>query len=213
MADAVTFNVESRDPKKNRGTGSRVARKLRAQGRVPAIIYGHKEAPVPISISSADVQILLRRGPQLTKLQIGDRSEMTLIRDVQWDYLGKEIIHLDFFRVSAEDQVTTEVPLELHGTSPGVSEGGVLAQTTHELPITCQATAIPESIRVDISELQIDEIIHVSDLELPEGVTTEADPTLVIVHVTPRREEPVEEELEEVEGEEPTEAEDEAQEE
>ncbi len=183
MAEAVTINVESRDPQKNKGTGSRVARKLRAQGRVPAIIYGHKQPPVPISLSREDVLALLKKGSHLTQLQIGGQSEMALIRDVQWDHLGKEIIHLDFFRVNAEERVTTDVPLVLHGTAPGISEGGILEQPAHALSVSCRATEFPESIRIEIGELHIDGMIHVRDLTLPEGVTTDADPDLVLVHI------------------------------
>jgi large subunit ribosomal protein L25 len=187
MAEAVILNVEPRDPQKNKGTGSRVARRLRAQGRVPAIIYGHKQAPVPISLSREDVQGLLKKGSHLTRLNFGGQSEMALIRDVQWDHLGKEIIHLDFFRVSAEERVTTSVSLELHGTAPGLNEGGMLDQPVHTLAISCLATAIPESIRIEVGDLHLNQSVHVKDLPLPEGVTTDVDPDLVLVHVVPRK--------------------------
>lgn len=183
MAEAVSINVERRDPQKNRGTGSRVARRLRAQGRIPAIVYGHKQEPTPITVAREDVQALLKRGSHLTQLQMGGQSEMALIRDVQWDHLGIEVLHLDFFRVSAEERVTTEVSLVLHGTAPGLSEGGMIEQPVHALTISCRATEIPDAIRVEVGALHLDGAIHVRDLELPAGMTAEADPDLVLVHV------------------------------
>jgi large subunit ribosomal protein L25 len=186
MAEAVTIEVQPRDPQKNKGTGSRVARRLRAQGRVPAIVYGHKQDPQPISLSREDVALLLKRGGHLTELKINGQGEMALIRDVQWDHLGKEIIHLDFFRVNATETITAEVRLELHGTPPGLSEGGMVEQPTHAIPVTCKATDMPDSIRVEVGGLHINGMIHVKELALPPGVTTAADPDLVLVHIVPK---------------------------
>lgn len=187
MADAVTISVEARDPAKNKGTGSRVSRKLRAQGKIPAIVYGHKQAPQPITIARDDVWHMIKKSAHLAQLNINGTTEMVLVRDIQWDYLGKEIIHLDFARVSADETVHTEIKLELHGTAPGVSEGGVLDFLVHTLNVTCRATAIPDSIRVEIGDLHIDQAIHVRDLKLPEGVSTDVDPDLTLVHVTTPR--------------------------
>src|SRR5689334_23525175 len=96
MAEAVSIQVEARDPQKNKGTGTRVARRLRDQGRIPAIIYGHKQAPQPITIGRDDVWAMIKRGAHLTELKLDGNNETCLVRAVQWDHLGKEIIHLDF---------------------------------------------------------------------------------------------------------------------
>jgi len=186
MADAVSIQVEARDPAKNKGTGSRVSRKLRASGKIPAIIYGHKQAPQPISITRDAVWEMIKKRSHLAQLQIGGVSEMVLVRDIQWDYLGKEIIHLDFARVSADESIQTEVRLALHGTAPGVSEGGVLEQPIHAIEVTCRANAIPDAIRVEIGDLHLGKAIHVRELTLPEGVTANADGDLVVVHVVNR---------------------------
>ncbi|HEX8201785.1 MAG TPA: 50S ribosomal protein L25, partial [Isosphaeraceae bacterium] len=126
MADVVTIQAEARDPQKNKGTGTRVARRLRAQGRIPAIIYGHKQAPVPVTLARADVAQMIKRASHLAELRVGDLTEMVLVREIQWDHLGREIIHLDFSRVSADESIETEVRIELHGTPPGLAEGGIL---------------------------------------------------------------------------------------
>jgi large subunit ribosomal protein L25 len=187
MADAVKIQVEARDPQKNKGTGSRVSRRLRAQGRIPAIIYGHKQTPVPISLARETVWEMIKKSTHLAELSLGETTEIALVRDVQWDHLGKEIIHLDFARVSADESIEVEVRLDLRGTAPGVAEGGVLEQLVHTLTVTCRANAIPDSIRIDISNLHLNEALHVSDLTgLPEGLVLDAEPELLLVHVTTR---------------------------
>ena len=186
MAEAVKIKVEARDPQKNKGTGTRVARRLRSEGRVPAIIYGHKQAPVPISLPRDAVHDMIKKSTHLAELDLGGSSETVLVRDVQWDHLGKEVIHLDFARVSAEESIETEVSLELRGHVPGATAGGVLEVVVHSIPVVCRASAIPDSIRVDVSSLGLGHAIHVRDLVLPEGVTVHADPDLLLVHVVAR---------------------------
>lgn len=184
MADAVTIQAQVRDPRKNKGTGSRVARRLRAQGRIPAIIYGHKQAPQPVSLARDDVWLMIKRSTHLAQLSLGGGSnETVLVRDVQWDHLGKEIIHLDFARVSADEAIHTTVPLELHGTAPGVGEGGVLTQVIHSIAVTCRANAIPDQIRLEVGDLHLGQGLHARDLKLPEGLTVSVDPELLLVHV------------------------------
>ena len=187
MADAVKIAVETRDPQKNKGTGSRVSRKLRAKGRIPAIIYGHKQTPVPISLSRESVWEMIKKSTHLAELSLdGGASETVLVRDVQWDHLGKEIIHLDFARVSAEESIETEVRLDVRGVAPGVAEGGVLEQPVHTVTVTCRANAIPDVIRVDVGGLHLNQAIHVRELTPPEGVTIKDDAELVLIHVVSR---------------------------
>jgi large subunit ribosomal protein L25 len=192
MADAVKIQVEARDPAKNKGTGTRVARRLRKQGRIPAIIYGHKQTPVPISLSRESVWEMIKKSTHLAELCYGETSQTVLVRDVQWDHLGKEIVHLDFARVSADESIETTVRLEIRGVAPGTAGGGTLEVVNHELRVTCRASAIPDSIKVDVSHLGVDQGIHVKDLKLPPDVTVDADPELLLVHVVTRAPEAVE---------------------
>jgi large subunit ribosomal protein L25 len=186
MAEAVKIQVEARDPAKNKGTGTRAARKLRAQGRIPGIIYGHKQTPVPVSLPRESVWEMIKKSTRLAELQLSGGTETVLVREVQWDHLGKEIIHLDFTRVSADESIETDVRLDLRGTAPGVAEGGSLEVLVHTIRVTCRANAIPDVIRLDISNLHLDESLHVRDLALPEGVTLDSDPEQLLVHVTSR---------------------------
>ncbi len=186
MAEAVKIEVEARDPAKNKGTGTRVARRLRAQGRIPAIIYGHKQDPVPVHLARESVWEMIKKSTHLAEISLNGVTETVLVRDVQWDHLGKEIIHLDFARVSADESIETEVRLDVRGTAPGVAEGGVMEVLVHSVRVTCRANAIPDAIRVDVSNLHLDQSLHVRDLTLPEGVTLDADPEQLLVHVTSR---------------------------
>ena len=186
MTESAKVRVEPRDPVKNKGTGSRVARRLRAAGRIPAVIYGHKQAVIPISLGRHDVWRMIKAPGHLADLEVGSSTETVLIRDVQWDHLGKEILHLDFSRVSAEEIIETEVTVELRGQAAGIANGGILEHLVHSLSINCRAGAIPDSIKIDVSHLQIDEGIHVRDLALPPDVTVNAEPDVLLVHVVVR---------------------------
>jgi large subunit ribosomal protein L25 len=187
MAEAVTIPVQTRDPAKNKGTGSRVSRRLRKAGRIPGILYGHKQDNVPLSLARDDVWALIKKGAHVARLDMGGTTEMALIRAVQWDHLGREIIHLDFFRVTAGERVTTTVPIVLHGTPVGLSEGGVLEQPVRTVAISCDAATMPDSIRVEVADLRLDQMIHVRELRLPEGVTAVDDPETVVVHIVQKR--------------------------
>ncbi len=185
MADVVKIKVQLRDPAKNKGTGTKFSRKLRKQGFIPAIIYGHKQTNTPISLTRDSVWEMIKKKTHLAELEMdGGANETVLVRDIQWDHLGKEIIHLDFARVSAGESIETEVPIELRGVAPGVAEGGILEQLLHEVLVICRADAIPNNIKVDISGLSIGKAIHVKELTLPEGVTAKLEGDQLVVHVT-----------------------------
>jgi large subunit ribosomal protein L25 len=154
------------------------------------VVYGHKEATVPVSLSGEEVHTVLRHKVQIVDLKMDGGVQMAQIREVQWDHLGKEVLHVDLKRVSVDERIEISVPLELKGTAPGVTGGGVLDQPIHGLRIECLAIAVPESIRVNISELQQGAAIHVRELQLPEGVKALDDPDAVVVQVTIPQAEP-----------------------
>jgi large subunit ribosomal protein L25 len=178
MADSVVLVTEPRE-----GKGTHKARRLRKSGLIPAVVYGHKEATVTVTVKRDELSKLIRHGARVVDLQAGAKTEKALIRDLQWDHLGLEIMHVDFARVAADERIKIEVRVELRGTAPGVTAGGVLDQPLHTLDVECLAIAVPESIRVNIGELQIGQAIHVKDLKLPEGVTTAVDADAIVVQV------------------------------
>jgi large subunit ribosomal protein L25 len=181
MAESVEMEAQPRQ-----GRGTHKAAKLRRKGLVPAVVYGHKEATVPVSVSNEELTKAVRHGARVLDLRSGGKTEKVLIRELQWDHLGHEILHVDFARISADERIHVTVPVELRGTAPGATAtggGGILDQPLHTLSIECLAVNIPESIRVNIGELQIGQSIHVKELHLPEGVKVLSDPEAIVVHV------------------------------
>jgi large subunit ribosomal protein L25 len=179
MADSVTLATQKRQP-----DGSAEARRLRRRGLIPAVLYGHKEETVALAISQEEFDTILRRHTRVVDLEHEGKKQKALIREVQWDHLGQDVLHVDFARVAADERIKIDVRIELRGTAPGTTGGGVLDQPLHTLHIECLAISVPESIRVNIGELQIDQAIYVRDLKLPEGVAVLNDPDAIVVHVT-----------------------------
>jgi large subunit ribosomal protein L25 len=185
MAESLSLETQPRAER-----GSRAAHRLRKAGRVPAVLYGHKEATEAVTLSADALSKAIRQGARVVDLQINSGLQKALIRDIQWDYLGKEILHVDFTRVDIDERIMVTVPIEIRGHAPGTTAGGLLDQPMHMLSIECLATSIPESIRVNVNELQIGASIHVRDLTLPPGVQAMADPDAIVVHVTTPQAEP-----------------------
>jgi large subunit ribosomal protein L25 len=170
--------------------GSIACRRLRQKGIVPGNIYGHKQDPVPLSASAAEVESLIRAGTRVLDVEVEGHAEKVLFREVQWDYLGKEVVHFDLLRIDPNERLEVEVKVELKGTAPGVLAGGVLDHSLRTLHIECLAIAIPDSIVVKISTLEIDHAIHVRDIEAPENTKVLNNPDTVIVRVAAKVEEP-----------------------
>jgi large subunit ribosomal protein L25 len=181
------------------GKGS--ARRARATGKCPGILYGHKEPPVPLIvdphalIKSLDKE---RKRNTVFSLSVGSNgaaaSTVTaMIRDIQIDALTRALIHVDFIRVSMDEEVKVTVPLVMKGTPVGVVNGGNLHQSMHELPIAAKPDAIPAKLEIDVSALNIGEGLHASDLKLATGVRVLLDPKEPLASVVAPRAEKVEE--------------------
>jgi large subunit ribosomal protein L25 len=164
MSDIV--QVQKRDKKEE---GSRACRRLREQGLIPAVLYGHKEACVNLKVKADDIETALRLGHKLLDLK-GALTEKALLKSVQWDSLGTDIIHVDLARVSESEKVRTKVVVELKGDAPGVREGGLIKHVLHEIEIECPAASIPERIICWVKDLHVGGEIFARDLALPEGV-------------------------------------------
>jgi large subunit ribosomal protein L25 len=188
MAEMVTFTTQPRDK-----YGTSVARNLRKKGLIPAVLYGHKEKTVALTLPGEDLEKALRHGIHVVDLKVDDNTEKALVREVQWDHLGKSVLHVDFTRVSEDERVVVTVPLEIRGTAAGIAEGGVLDQPVHSLEVECQAISVPASIRVNVAELKLGQALHIRDVVLPPGVIAKGNPDTVVVHVALKQlvEEPV----------------------
>ncbi|MEM5494746.1 50S ribosomal protein L25/general stress protein Ctc [Hoeflea sp. AS16] len=155
------------------GKGS--ARELRRNGLIPAVIYGDNKDPVSIALSRKDVTKKIHDGGFLTTLvtiDVDGKKHSVLPKDYQLDPVRDFLMHVDFLRVSKNTQVTVEVPVHFENEekSPGLKRGGVLNVVRHTVECNCPANAIPDSITVDLTGLEIGDGIHISHVNLPEGV-------------------------------------------
>lgn len=195
--ERMTVKAEPREP-----SGTRAARVLRATGRLPVVIYGHREAPETVSLSRHDVEVALAHGARTLEVEFAGKIGQYLIKDVQYDHLDHEPIHLDLTRVDIDERVTVRVGIEPRGVPKGVSEGGVLDQHMADLEIECLVTEIPNTLHPFVTELGLGESLFVKDLELPPGVKALADPDERVTTVRTLMEAPEPEAVEE--GEEKT---------
>lgn len=161
--------------------GTREARRQRRTGRVPAVLYGHGQETLSLSVASDALQAALRHGSRLVELK-GVANETALIRELQWDVYGSDVLHVDFARVSADERIEVTVSIELKGEAPGVKEGGIVEQPVHEIRIECPAMSIPDKLVLRINDLKLGGELKVADMALPEGVVALTDGELVVAH-------------------------------
>ncbi|HEX4591123.1 MAG TPA: 50S ribosomal protein L25 [Gemmataceae bacterium] len=166
------------------GHGSRSAKKLRRDGLIPAVVYGHKQNPVGLAIDRKELETALRHNARVVDLQLDGSAETAVIQEVQFDHLGTGVLHVDFKRVDKDERVRVSVRIELKGVPAGLGGGHVLEQPLHTLHIECPVLEIPDSIRVNVTTLQTGHPIHVKELTLPEGVKAMDDPDLVVVQIS-----------------------------
>jgi len=178
MAKTLLLKAEIREQ-----TGSKAVQKVRKQGRIPGIVYGHKEKPVAISLDAHNFVERLRLGQRLLDVQIGKKKEKMIVKDLQYDYLGKDIIHADLMRVSVTEMVKVTVPIELKsaGTAKGTHESGIIEEHADHLEIECKATDIPETISVSVKEVGVGDALHAGDIALPDGVRLVSSPEMLVV--------------------------------
>ena len=161
-------------------TGSRPVKKLRAKGLTPAIIYGRGDKPSPVTLSEHDLELALHHGERLLEVDVDGEVENVLVKDVQYDTFGQFVQHVDLLRVSLTDRVEVEVQVVLRGTPKGVALGGSLNQIVSDIKVECPVAAIPDEIRLMVTELGLDESLHLSDIPLGEGVVLLDDPDAVL---------------------------------
>ena len=169
------------------GTGKGAARKMRAAGQIPGIIYGHAREPQALAINTRDFEKLLEHisaESTVIELAVGGKTSRTLIREIQRHPFKREYLHVDFQELVAGETVSVRIPIVLVGIPEGVRlEGGVMDQTLRDLEIEVDPVNMPNHIDVNVENMKIGESVHVSDLTLPAGVTaiTEGDTTIVVV--------------------------------
>lgn len=176
--------------------GSPAAKRLRAKGRVPAVLYGAKVEPTKLHLEQKEISRLLNHAAGeslLVDLEIrsekGKAAKHTaLIQQVQHHPVSGNILHLDFHAISMTEKLTAEIPLQPVGEAVGVkNQGGILEQGVRSLEVECLPKDLPDLIEVDISALEVGGSIHIGGIKLPEGVTTTADPEVTAFIVSPPR--------------------------
>ena len=181
----VTLEVTRREQ-----TGKEVAKKIRREGKVPAVVYGGHRESVAITVDRKAVSELLQKSEHgmrsvfLLKMADSDQQRHAMIKDLTINPISRKMTHIDFVRVVMDELVRTSVPVRIIGTAIGVKEGGLLDFQVRDLHIECFPNAIPDTIDVDVTELGHHEYVRIKDLKLPEGVKVLEDAERVVVGVT-----------------------------
>jgi large subunit ribosomal protein L25 len=149
--------------------GSRKTQYLRASGKLPGVVYGLKKDPIAISLPFVDTVNLLKSGAHIMEVTLDGKPEKMLIQDVQYDYLQTTVEHVDLMRIDPNQRVHVKIALEFRGTPKGTKEGGILETQTNEIELEVRALAIPDAIRVNVENLELHQILHAKDIQLPEG--------------------------------------------
>lgn len=177
----------------HRGTrGKGAARKLRATGMIPGVLYGHKEAPVAFSVNPLELRKRIRASGMgrntIFKLSGLDRDVLALLKETQVDPVRRDLLHIDLIEVREGDQVFVDVPLEFSGKAAGVVAGGDLQVVRRSIEVACSPLTIPRSIPVDVTPLEIGDTLHAGDLPFPEGVVCTNERLAVVNIKAPRAE-------------------------
>ncbi|WP_075997019.1 50S ribosomal protein L25/general stress protein Ctc [Salaquimonas pukyongi] len=184
MSDSIELKAQARDR-----VGKGAARELRRNSMVPAVIYGDNKDPLPIAIPYKELSILVNSGGFLNTVldvEVGGDKHRVLPKDYQREPVRDFFTHVDFLRVGKNTKVTVEIPVHYinEEESPGLRKGGVLNVVRHALEVSCRADAIPEYFEIDLTGLEIEDVVHASAITLPDGVTqtvTDRDPTMCSV--------------------------------
>jgi large subunit ribosomal protein L25 len=169
-----------------RETGSRPAGRFRREGRVPAVVYGLGAEPQSVTVVERDLAHILSGAAganTLINLQVDGSGQLALAREIQRHPVRGSVLHVDFIRVRADQEVSAEVPIHLEGDAEGVALGGMLEQALFSITVEALPSAIPNSIVADITNLGLTDQLRVSDLALPTGVTTSVDPEELVAQV------------------------------
>ena len=175
MSKSESLVVEVREER-----GRRKVKRLRAEGKIPAVIYGHGEPSISLSVPADQISKLVHRGERLVGLTGGVTGD-AFIREVQWDVFGSNVVHVDFTRVQAGEMLATTVSINARGEAPGTKMGGTLEQPLNEIEILCPPRSMTDHIDVMVNELGLDQKITIADLLLPEGAEAVLPPETVVV--------------------------------
>lgn len=176
MSETVVLQASVREQS---GTRNSVA--LRQQGKLPAIVYGHKKEPVAVSLDAHAFLDSLHHGNRIFDVDLDGVKDTLLVKDLQYDYLGDRVIHADLMRVDLNERVKLEVMVKLVGTAAGTHMGGIIEEIMNRIEVECAVRDIPEFLTVDIKGLELDQTLRASEIALPDGFTLVTDPNAGVV--------------------------------
>tara|TARA_B000000532_G_C18871125_1_gene408454 strand:+ start:1389 stop:2033 length:645 start_codon:yes stop_codon:yes gene_type:complete len=180
--------------------GNKSSKYLRDKSMVPGIFYSSTEKSFPFYIEKKHMYDALRSSSRVYSLNINGKELYAIFKEIQYHPVSDEIIHIDLYGVSLKDKINLSIPIILKGESPGVKMGGMMTQSLLELEVSCPASKVPEFIEIDISKLELGNILHVSDLEFDDfEIITSDDATIVSIQVPKEEQEEEQESDEEVE--------------
>ncbi|MBX7168918.1 MAG: 50S ribosomal protein L25 [Pirellulales bacterium] len=165
--------------KKRESFGKRRTRRMRTGGSIPAVLYGHGGETVSLAVPTEQLAAAIRHGSRLVELQ-GAVAEKALIRELQFDTFGVDVLHVDFARVSEDERIEVTVAIELRGEAPGLKDGGVVSHQLHEVEIECLAAAIPDKLYLSVNHLGLNQSLTIKDLSLPANVKVLAEDDTVV---------------------------------
>ncbi len=184
MSDTATLQATVRDR-----LGSRYTRRIREAGGLPAIVYGHGKDPLPIQVDSRDALRQFHKGHKLFELKVegqgAGETNYVLLKDLQFDHMGTNIVHCDFARVDLDERIETRVSLAFIGDAKGLGSAGAIMMHPQEvIEIECLITNMPDQIEVDISDMDVGDILHAGDVKLPlPTMVLLTDPDMIIAQI------------------------------
>lgn len=170
MSQMPNLTAEPRD-----ALGSRASRKARAVGRTPANLYRAGEENQSVTLDSHGLELALATPAQVFEIELSGTKQPCLVREVQYDTYGQQVLHVDFARVALDEEVGVEVPFEIRGTPKGVADGGTLSIQHQALMVRCKAGSIPDQLIIDVTSLGVSDSFKAGDIELPEGLSLDTD--------------------------------------
>ena len=181
---------------KRQELGTRNVRRLREDGKIPGIIYGHAQQNVPITLDEHDLKLAIAHGERVLELNVARKTENVLIKEIQYDTFGQRILHVDLTRVALDERVEVTVPIVLRGTPVE----GILQQRISDVSVRSLVTKIPEDIRAAVGEMNVGDTLRLRDLPLPEETELLDDPEAIVCSIIVMAEEPEEVPAEEAEA-------------
>jgi large subunit ribosomal protein L25 len=176
MSETVVLKASVREE-----SGTRKSVVLREQGKLPAVVYGHKKEPVSIVLESREFLDSLHHGNRIFEVDLAGAKDTLLVKDLQYDYLGDTVIHADLMRVNLSERVKVEVMIKLNGTAAGTHMGGIVEEIMNRIEVECAVNEIPEFLPVDIKGLELDQTLRASEIALPDGFLLITDPNAGVV--------------------------------